>query len=153
MATMPATRKGVYADTSFLFSLYLRDDNTAAATAYISRHEPALIFTLWQRCELRNAVRLAVARGNTTPDFARQALADIAADAAAGDLVATNLVWPDLFTTAETLSDTHTASMGVRTLDLLHVAAALNLGASTFVSFDSRQFALAQATGLNPVRP
>lgn len=153
MAKMPAARKVVYADTSFLFSLYLRDDNTAAATAYISRHEPALIFTLWQRCELRNAVRLAVARGNTTPDFARQALADIAADAAAGDLVAANLVWPDLFTTAETLSDTHTASMGVRTLDLLHVAAALNLGASTFVSFDSRQFALAQAAGLNPVRP
>jgi predicted nucleic acid-binding protein len=153
MARKPASRKLAYADTSFLFSLYLRDANTAAATAYVAKHEPELILTPWQRCELRNAIRLAVARGNTTPELARQALADIADDTAAGDLVETTLVWPDLYQTAENLSEAHTSNLGVRTLDLLHVAAALNLGAHTFLSFDVRQFALAMAAGLNFVRP
>jgi predicted nucleic acid-binding protein len=153
MATKPARREVVYADTSFLFSLYLRDANTTGATAYVAQQAPALVLTSWQRCELRNAIRLAVARGNTTPELARQALADIEADTAAGDLVATALVWPDLYETAENLSETDTAKLGVRTLDLLHVAAALNLSATAFLSFDARQFALAMAAGLNFVRP
>jgi predicted nucleic acid-binding protein len=67
--------------------------------------------------------------------------------------VATALVWPDLYETAENLSETDTAKLGVRTLDLLHVAAALNLSATAFLSFDARQFALAMAAGLNFVRP
>lgn len=54
--------------------------------------------------------------------------------------------------TAE-LSRTHTAKLGTRALDVLHVASALELGARTFVSYDTRQAALAKAVGLKTLAP
>lgn len=51
------------------------------------------------------------------------------------------------------LSRRHTASIGNRTLDILHVAAALVLGLPTFYTFDRRQAQLAKAEGLaTPIR-
>jgi len=47
------------------------------------------------------------------------------------------------------LSTRHTPTLGTRTLDLLHVAAALELGCTDFLSFDNRQRQAAQAEGLN----
>ena len=44
------------------------------------------------------------------------------------------------------------ASAGQRTIDLLHVAIALEAGAKTFLSFDQRQRKLAKAAGLK-VKP
>lgn len=41
---------------------------------------------------------------------------------------------------------------GQRTIDLLHVAAALESGIKLFLSFDQRQCGLAKATGLQ-VKP
>ena len=50
----------IYADPSFLFSFYAWDDNTAAAQKlYHQDGRRPLVFTPWQRFELRNAVRLA----------------------------------------------------------------------------------------------
>src|SRR5512135_1792132 len=124
---MPTTKKPpvpIYADTSFLYSLYLQDANNAAVKTYVKAHAPSLAFTAWQRCELRNALRLAVARGNASAADSQQALVDLEADVANGDLVETTLVWPDVLATAEALSGAHTMALAVRTLDLLHVAAA-----------------------------
>lgn len=42
-------------------------------------------------------------------------------------------------------------SNAVRTLDAIHVAAALTVGADTFVSADIRQCAAARAVGMNVV--
>ena len=140
-----------YADTSFLCSLYLHDANTAAATRHVIRQKPAPALTAWQRCELRNAVRLSVARGNVTALAAEQALADIDADTAAGDLVATDLIWSEVFAKAEELSAAHTTRLANRALDIVHVAAALTVGTRIFLTCDARQFALAKAAGLQPV--
>jgi predicted nucleic acid-binding protein len=53
-----------------------------------------------------------------------------------------------LWQEAEKLSRAHTPAIGVRTLDLLHVAAARVLKAARFCTFDTRQHALARAAGL-----
>jgi hypothetical protein len=53
-----------------------------------------------------------------------------------------------LFEHAECLSAAHTAVIGTRSLDILHVAAASLLGARQFVSFDRRQRSLAFKAGL-----
>jgi len=42
-----------------------------------------------------------------------------------------------------------TSTLGVRTLDSLHVACALELGAEKFWTFDERQAKLARAVGLD----
>lgn len=54
-----------------------------------------------------------------------------------------------LFPHATRLSQFHTTSSAFGALDILHVATALELRATTFLSFDNRQLGLAEAEGLN----
>jgi predicted nucleic acid-binding protein len=138
----------VYADTSFLFSLVLHDANTAGAVSYLRRHSTSLALTTWQRCELNNAVRLSVWRGNCSAAIATAALGKIEADLKAGNFTDTPLVWPDVLKIADELGEKQTSVLGVRTLDLLHVSAAISLKAKTFLTYDGRQLALARASGL-----
>ncbi len=138
----------VYADTSFLFSLFLRDGNTAGAIRFLKANPTPLAFTPWQRCELRNAIRLSVYRANHDPSAATAALQQLDADVAQGNLADTSLTWPQVLDQAEVLSAQHAMQLGFRALDLLHVAAAITIGAVWFITCDARQLALAKAAGL-----
>ena len=60
--------------------------------------------------------------------------------------------WTNVFRRADELSETHAIREGQRTIDLLHVAIALEVKARTFLSFDNRQRKLAKAAGLE-VKP
>jgi predicted nucleic acid-binding protein len=53
-----------------------------------------------------------------------------------------------VFDTARRIARTHTAHLGTRTLDVLHVASALILGATDFYTFDKNQRKLARIEGL-----
>jgi predicted nucleic acid-binding protein len=57
----------------------------------------------------------------------------------------------DVFATAESLSAAHGISTLCRSLDTLHVALALELGATEFCTFDLRQARMAAAAGLNVI--
>jgi hypothetical protein len=54
----------------------------------------------------------------------------------------------DVYSQAESISRRHTAILGARSLDILHVAAALILEAPAFITDDDRQARLARAAGL-----
>ena len=58
----------------------------------------------------------------------------------------------DLYSKAQELSDRYTPNLATRSLDLLHVAAALLVNARGFFSFDERRRRAASAEGLQ-VRP
>jgi predicted nucleic acid-binding protein len=53
------------------------------------------------------------------------------------------------FEVCQRLAQGHTATLGTRTLDTLHVACALELNATHFWTFDLRQEKLAEAVGLD----
>jgi len=53
---------------------------------------------------------------------------------------------------AEDLGAIHTAKLGVRSIDLLHIGLALTLKATEFLTYDTRQASLAKAAGLK-VKP
>lgn len=107
-----------------------------------------LSFVWLHQLELRNALRLRVFRGEITPAQRDSSLNLILADLASGVLKATTPPHASVMTEAERLSATHSESLGTRSLDILHVAAALVLGAGEFLTFDQRQAKLAKATGL-----
>jgi len=114
----------------------------------LRRHSTSLVLTPWQRCELNNAVRLSVWRGNCSAAIAMAALKKIDADLSTGNFAETPLIWPEVLKIADELGEKHTSALGVRTLDLLHVSAAISLKAKAFLTYDGRQHALARASGL-----
>ncbi len=142
----------IYADTSVLVSYYLSDANSGQVNALITSLSDSLIFTRLHRLEFGNALELGIFRGNYTRIQADQAWNDLVADLRVGRLQRAALNWPSAFRAATRMSRQFSASIGSRSLDLLHVAAATVLDVTTFVSFDQRQSELARAVGLQLVR-
>ena len=141
-----------YADTSFLFSLYAQDANTAQAAQAVERDGATFLLTDFQRYELRNALRLSVFRGHLAESACQRLLRQVSDDLEQGVFLAVPLAWSQVFAAAEALSAGHTGTLGTRSFDILHVAAAVTLGAKAFYTVDVRQKALAKKTGLT-VRP
>lgn len=109
----------------------------------------ALPFTPLHRHELRNALRLAVFRKEIDTQRRSAAFADIDSDLTDNILAHTPIHWTDAFSEAEQLARVYTETLGIRSLDLLHLGIALSLGAKRFLTFDLRQVDLAKAAGLN----
>jgi len=141
-----------YADSSFLFSLVAKDSRTSEASVYMIRAAVPLFFTPLHRIEVRNALRNGTGRGEMADQICRAAFGQIDEDLRDGVLIHTPVEWTDVFRRAEELSEKHAGREGQRTIDLLHVAIALECGATTFLSFDNRQRKLARAAGLK-VKP
>lgn len=139
-----------YADTGFLISLYREDDHSAAASA-LMQSKPVFLLTPFIEAEFTNALQLAVFRKRSTIAEIRMIYESFAQHQASGVFRAVPLS-SEVWETAVSLSRRHTAKLGVRTLDVIHVAAALVLMPEVFFSFDDRQRKLAHAAGLR-IRP
>ena len=141
-----------YADTGFIASLYLEETTSDDAEAIFEAHGSPLPLTPLVFLELRNAFNLAVKRGRITESVRNGLWSRFESNLADGVFVRTPVESADLYSRARELSDRHTVREAPRTLDLLHVAAALTLGVREFLTFDFRQHAVAKAEGLR-LRP
>jgi predicted nucleic acid-binding protein len=112
----------------------------------------AVLLTSFGELELTNAIELRVFRRELTVSEVKAALAAFESDV--GDGVFTVVpTAATMYERARQLARAHTAKMGTRTLDILHVAAALVLKADSFYTFDRRQRDLAKSENLSaPVR-
>ena len=142
----------LYADTSLLVSYYVNDANSARAQALIHAVIDPLIFSGLHRLELRNALQLGVFRQLLTPAQSQAAWINVEKDIRADRLFSQPVNWVPVFRTAAQLAMRHSAGLGCRSLDILHVAAARRMAATEFFSFDGRQRSLARLLGLT-VRP
>lgn len=141
-----------FADTGFVASLYLKESTSAQARSAVQTEAVSLPLTPLVLLELRNAFNRSVHRKRIT-EAERDALwQDVEADIAGGFLVPTPVGAAPLHQMARQLSDRHTPALGTRSLDLLHVAAALVLKSRVFFSFDDRQRKAAALEGLR-VKP
>jgi hypothetical protein len=89
-----------------------------------------------------------VVRKEITSAECQSVLAAIEADIKTAALVETPVAWAEVYAEAEVLSAAHTAKLGIRASDVLHVAAAAALGVRDFYTFDARQKALAVKAGM-----
>lgn len=137
-----------YADTSFLFSLYATDANSSKADVWRQANPAPLPFTAFHRLELRNALSLALFQQRLTAQEVQAAWQEVENDCAAGLLVARGGLWHRVLMDAQTYATNHTPTVGCRTLDILHVAAAKLIGTTDFCTFDTRQSGLAGRLGL-----
>ena len=136
----------VYADTSFFVSLYLPDRHSAEAERRMSSR-PRIWFTPLHHAEWMHAISQHVFRKEITATEARRARAELQGDLASGLWLKADLP-ESVWATCADLARRHGPQLGVRTLDSLHVAVALELRAKSFWTFDERQTKLAEAEGL-----
>ena len=137
----------IYADSSFLVSLYSRDANHGFATRTMQASRGRCLVNAFGELEVRNAFELRVFRKEISVPQARAALIDFENDLQQGILQLQGLS-DSLFARARRLSQKITAKLGTRAADLLHVAAALEFGADYLYSFDEQQRKLARSLHL-----
>ena len=142
-----------YVDPSALRSLYVRDDRSARVAAWRARLPGSLPVTRFARAELVNAIQLAVFRREIDSRDARDAIADFHSDLERGALSQVDLSWRHTLDLATDLSTIHAPNLGVRALDVLHVASALSMKSRAFVTYDKHQAALAKAVKLRVLSP
>jgi predicted nucleic acid-binding protein len=137
----------VYSDSSFLASCYLGDAHSVEADRRMSA-APGVLVTPLNRAEFAHALYQQVFRGRFSTMEARQAWNNFQRDCKSGVWIPASL--PErLWETSILLAEMHGPTLGVRTLDSLHIACALELKAQRFWTFDERQARLAEAVGLN----
>jgi len=143
-----------FPDTSFLCALYRAQVNSAQADQYMGGLSGTLGVSSLLLLEFRQSVRLQIRLNlsDRTKGFTRtegqQMLNDLQIDLNAGILAPTPVDWSAVHQRAEALSSSHTLAGGHRLADILHVATALHLGVTEFLTFDGNQRKLAESEGL-----
>jgi predicted nucleic acid-binding protein len=143
-----------YPDTSFLCALYVAQSTSAKALQFMSQQPTALAITSLLLYEFRQSVQFQVFRHSKdktqgySSGSAQVALSTLQANMAAGVFQTSQVDWADVHRLGERLAFQYTAKRGHRSFDVLHVATALHLGASQFLTFDGNQKKLAEAEGL-----
>lgn len=143
-----------YPDTSFLCAFYRMQVNSLQAATHFAQMPEALHVASPLLFEFRQSVRWQTflhqkdpSKGYDKPT-ALAALSKLQLEIASGAVVVVPVEWADVASIAERLSAQHTWTEGCRGFDILHVATALHLGASEFLTFDGEQKQLAEAEGL-----
>jgi predicted nucleic acid-binding protein len=137
----------IYADTSFLVSLYNPDANSVAAARIMQASKGDRSVSTFGELEVVNAMGLRIFRKEVSTAQAQSSLDDFEKDLRAGYFQLRPLT-EQVFERARRLSRQTTAKLGTRTADLLHVAAALELSADCLYTFDQQQRKLAQTVRL-----
>jgi predicted nucleic acid-binding protein len=136
----------IYADSSFYVSLYVPDQHTPEARRRLASR-PALWMTPLHVAEWVHAIEQHVFRKAISRSEADRSIQLFHDDRKQG-------LWREVavperaFEVCTQLAHQDAARLGVRTLDTLHVASALELKAKHFWTFDQRQAKLARAAGL-----
>ena len=140
-----------YLDTGFALKRYVPEPNSAEARAALLPYGPPLYLTDILEMEMVNTFHMKVFRSEMTYSELDQCLAAFQTDIAEGFWQRTSIDPSSLRTRVIGIASEHTAILGGRTLDILHIACALELGCKDFLSFDNRQRVTALAQGLNVV--
>lgn len=135
-------------DTSFLFSLYGSDVHSPQAVAWVSRNKRALFLNSLTHYEFGNALRFSEFRKAIPAGSAAVYWSGFEAAVAQGRLIVATSNLADVVDEAKRLSSLRTLTGGHRGFDILHVASALKMKATHFLTFDGNQKKLAESEGL-----
>lgn len=135
-----------YVDTSFLVSLYLEDSHSRSADQMLLTLTESFLTSL-HRVEWFHAIAHHVFRGSITETKAGELHSLFEQDTKTGPWQ--QVAVPEhAFDLCADLGRRYGSKLGIRTLDTLHVACALELNAERFWTFDEQQAKLAKAVGM-----
>lgn len=137
----------LYLDTSALLKLYIREQGSEAVQAQVESQDLPLPIWEIQEAELINALRLKVFWSEITNEQAETQIEHFQQRRRSGLYHFPEIDRHAMMLHFKVLSR-ETTHLGCRTLDILHVACALEIAATSFMTFDQRQQKLATFAGL-----
>lgn len=136
----------LYLDTSAFLKLYIREAGSEQVQSMVvSQFEPLPVWEILEM-ELCNALNLKVFRGELEMSESAVQYSLFRQRQAKGFYFVPELRRAQLMADFRLLSEL-TPRLGCRTMDILHVACAMQLKPDVFLTFDHRQRELAQTTG------
>jgi len=142
----------IYLDTSALVKLYVLEDGSAFTQSTLSAQEDPLPVWELQEAELANALHLKVFRGEWTGEQAARQMDHFQDRRGRGIYCFPEIDRVEMMRAFHRLSR-ETPRTGCRTMDIFHVACALQIPSCRFLTFDRRQSNLARWAGLDVIVP
>jgi len=137
----------IYLDTSALVKLYVLEAGSEFVQSCLSEQDDPLPVWELQEAELANALHLKVFRNEWTEAEAELQIEHFHSRKQRGLYVFPEIDRVELIREFHRLSR-ETPRTGCRTMDILHVACALQVPSCRFLTFDGRQGKLARLAGL-----
>jgi len=137
----------VYFDSSALIAVYVNEVHSSRARSELKKHV-SIPWTPLHDLEVRNALRLLHGRARIDKTELHVLLAHLDDDLRMGRLERPVIDLGAVFRRAGGLSEIHSHETLARSLDILHVAALIELGCTRLVSGDERQINLAKAEAI-----
>jgi predicted nucleic acid-binding protein len=141
----------LYLDTSALIKLYVSEAETVDAASWVRSQNDAVPYNSLHELELASVLERRRATGDLAETAARRIWRTIEGDLGRGVLQRTQLDWGVAFSHAIQLVRRHGRD-GLRALDGLHLACALQLKPTMMITYDRVQSIAASSEGL-VVRP
>lgn len=138
----------IYLDTSALVKLYVLEDGSEFVQSSVSAQDEPLPVWELQEAELANALNLKAFRKEWSEDDAKLQIERFRDRMRRGFYFSPQIDRVEWMRTFHRLSG-ETPRTGCRTMDILHVACAMQLPSCRFLTFDTRQSALARLAGLD----
>ncbi len=138
----------IYVESNVLASVVMRDANSGKALDLMASQTAPCFFNHLLKLEICNAIRLKVAEGAMDEVGAAACECQIESLQKSGMWQLVEPDWEKVFLRSMGFSRAHTSRLRTRSFDILHVAAAVELGATEFWSFDKRQRRIAREVGL-----
>lgn len=140
-----------YIDTALFVKAFVLEADSAETIHILEQIGEPFAYSHLHELEIPNAIRLKRFRGEITKEQESAAIRAFHSDVDAGRFERIPCTPSDIFLRAEQLSAKYSGETGSRSLDLWHVAAALETGCSTFASYDIRQRTIAAGCGLEMI--
>jgi predicted nucleic acid-binding protein len=137
-----------YFDTSVLIKSYVMEPRSEEAIENINQAGTGFPISHITTLEMTNALQLKVFRNEISQQVASRYLRAFEYDIESGYMYYPPHDIGSIFLRAQKLSLDHSITLGSRSLDILHVASALEFGCDTLITFDQKQERLAKEAGL-----
>ena len=138
----------VYIDTSAIVKLYIRESDSRSLSEWIKKNNEPLPLTSLIELEFINALKLKQFRNEIGREDFNSILLKLQEHEKKGVYYRPPMDWTVVFSHAHDLSKNHTAEIGSRSLDILHIASALFLKIEKVLTYDEKQAQLALLAGL-----
>ncbi|MBU2646163.1 type II toxin-antitoxin system VapC family toxin [bacterium] len=140
-----------YWDTSLLVKLYAKERDSLIVEKKVKEINEAILLINLHDLEFFNALNLKKWRNEISDEDLALIRTRFKEHENRGVYYRPAIDWSQVYQIAISLSNSHTGNTGTRSLDVLHVAAAISLNSTIFFTNDKRQQKLAELSGLQTV--